>query len=124
MGQLWDLHTFALYSDRWERRLLDVADRAARERSKRSPADGGPLEFPEFCQLLGSIVGMDMSGATEDAHLRDGMMFDPIHILEVLVGLEEFGITIGDDTLKGITTMADLHFACLQAGLGAIGTSE
>jgi acyl carrier protein len=65
--------------------------------------------FRRFAGLLGHHVGLDLTAAEPDAHLRDELGFDSLAMAETLVLLAEHGVVLPDQLIPELRTLGDLH---------------
>lgn len=74
--------------------------------------DSGPdgtLSFEQFRAHVAEQLDDDLSGQPPEARLGDDLELDSIQRLEALVGVEELGVHLPDDSVGAEQTLGGLH---------------
>ena len=57
-------------------------------------------------KIIADHLGLDLSEVTDDKHIIDDLGADSLHIVELVMEIENnFDITIPDDDAEGLTTV-------------------
>jgi acyl carrier protein len=81
--------------------------------------DPRPLGFAAFRDHVAEQIDVDLSGRPAEARLVDDLELDSIQRLEALVGVEELGVHLPDDSVGPEQTLGGLHRLYVQALQGA-----
>lgn len=71
--------------------------------------DGQVLAFEAFRDHVAEQLDVDLSGRPPEARLADDLELDSIQRLEALVGIEELGVDLPDDSVGPEQTLGGLH---------------
>lgn len=83
------------------------------------PGGAHPLSFERFREHVAEQLDLDLSARPEGARLGDDLELDSIQRLEALVGVEQLGVHLPDDSVGPEQTLGGLHrlyAEALQAG--------
>lgn len=75
-----------------------------------------PLSFEEFRQLVAKELQIDLAQVTPQATFIEDLQVDSIHMVELMLRLEELGITIPLEQAWEIHTVEDAY-RCYRNGL-------
>ena len=74
-----------------------------------------PLGFDAFRDHLAEQLDVDLTGRPAETRLVDDLELDSIQRLEALVGVEELGVHLPDDSVGPEQTLGGLHRLYVQA---------
>lgn len=80
-----------------------------------------PLAFEPFRAHLAEQLDVDLAGRPPEARLGDDLELDSIQRLEALVGVEDLGVDLPDDSVGPEQTLGGLHQLYAQALRGGDG---
>ena len=81
--------------------------------------DGGQvLAFEAFRDHVAEQLDVDLAGRPPEARLVDDLELDSIQRLEALVGIEELGVDLPDDSVGPEQTLGGLHALYREARQG------
>ncbi len=68
-----------------------------------------PITFEEFQHMLADVLQMDEEQLVPDASFVNDLMVDSIKLVELMLGLEENGITIPMEAAWDVQTVGDAY---------------
>jgi acyl carrier protein len=72
-------------------------------------SDGAPLSFARFAAYLSEGVSLEPERFTEDARFDEDLGLDSFDLLELIVRIEEIGVTLTDEDVADVRTVGDLY---------------
>ena len=69
----------------------------------------GPLTFEEFQHMLADVLQMEEGKLVPEASFVDDLMVDSSKLVELMLGLEENGITIPMESAWDVQTVGDAY---------------
>ncbi len=69
----------------------------------------GPITFEEFQHMLADVLQMDEDKLVPEASFVNDLMVDSIKLVELMLGLEENGITIPMEAAWDVQTVGDAY---------------
>lgn len=76
------------------------------------------LSFDEFRQLIASELQMDPALVTPEASLVEDLLVDSIRMVDLMLRLEEMGITFPAEAIWDVHTVEDAYHAYVQGMRG------
>jgi acyl carrier protein len=74
-----------------------------------------PLSFDEFCQLIADELQLDLEMVKPEASFVEDLMVDSIRMVDLLLRLEEMGISFPVEAIWDVHTVEDAYCAYTRA---------
>ena len=82
-----------------------------------------PMSFESFAAYLAEGVSLEPELFTEDARFDEDLGLDSFDLLELIVRIEEVGVTLTDEEVAELKTVGDLYQRYL-AQVGPLALSD
>ncbi len=69
----------------------------------------GPITFAEFQHMLADVLEIDEDKVVPEASFVNDLMVDSIKLVELMLGLEENGVTIPMEAAWDVQTVGDAY---------------
>ncbi len=73
------------------------------------------LSLDEFCQLIAKELQLDPARVTPEASFVEDLLVDSIRMVDLMLRLEEMGITFSPEAIWDVRTVEDAHRAYVQS---------